>query len=197
MPEISEKDLIAGCRKNNRTFQEYLYKKYYSLFLKVCSRYARDMQDAEQLMHDGFIKIFNHIHDFGSRGSFEGWMRRIMVNTCLDYLKSKYVKNSMQLYFSQDMSEDPKLSIQNNALDKMALKNLLGIIQTLPPMSKMVFNLFVFEGYSHKEISQLLEISEGTSQWHVNNARKNLQQKINKQETQENQEKKTKIYEQK
>lgn len=197
MPEFSEKDLIAGCKKNNRTFQECLYKKYYSLFLKVCSRYARDMQDAEQLMHDGFIKIFNHIHDFRNKGSFEGWMRRIMVNTCLDYLKSKYVKNSMQLYFSQDISEDAKFSIQNNALDKMALKNLLGIIQTLPPMSKMVFNLFVFEGYSHKEISQLLEISEGTSQWHVNNARKSLQQKINKQEEQENQEKKTKIYEQK
>lgn len=195
MPEFSEKDIIAGCKKNNRVFQEYLYKQYYSLFLKVCCRYARDIQDAEQLMHDGFIKIFNHIHDFENKGSFEGWMRRIMVNTCLDYLKSKYVKNSMQLYFSQDMSESHKFSIQNNALDKMALKELLGIIQTLPPMSKMVFNLFVFDGYSHKEISHMLEISEGTSQWHVNNARKSLQQKINKQE--EHQEKKTKVYEQK
>lgn len=178
MPEYTEQDIIEGCRRNDRSLQEHLYKKYYSLFLKLCARYAKDMHDAEQLMQDGFLKIFSHIGDYSGKGSFEGWMRRIVVNTCLDYLKSKYLKNAMQLHFPNEIGESATFSINNNALDKIAMKDLLGIIQTLPPMSRTVFNLFVFEGYSHKEIGKLLDMSEGTSQWHVNNARKTLQQKI-------------------
>ena len=92
MPAYSEQEIIAGCRDQNRTLQEHLYKIYYSMFLKVCARYAKDMMDAEQLLNDGFLKIFNNISKFGNAGSFEGWMRRIMVNTCLDYLRSKYMK---------------------------------------------------------------------------------------------------------
>jgi RNA polymerase sigma factor (sigma-70 family) len=178
MPEYTEQDIIDGCRRNDRSLQEHLYKKYYSLFLKLCARYAKDMHDAEQLMQDGFLKIFNHINDYAGKGSFEGWMRRIVVNTCLDYLKSKYLKNSMQLHFPDEIGDSGRFSVDNNALDKIALKDLLKIIQTLPPMSRTVFNLFVFDGYTHKEIGVILNMSEGTSQWHVNNARKNLQQKI-------------------
>lgn len=186
MPEYTEQDIIEGCRRNNRSLQEHLYKKYYSLFLKLCARYAKDMYDAEQLMQDSFLKIFNHMGDYSGKGSFEGWMRRIVVNTCLDYLKSKYLKNAMQLHFPNEMAESATFSTNNNALDKIAMKDLLGIIQTLPPMSRTVFNLFVFEGYSHKEIGKILEMSEGTSQWHVNNARKNLQQKIQANQLTEN-----------
>ncbi len=178
MPEYKEQDIIEGCRRNKRQHQEQLYTRYYNLFLKLCARYARDMHDAEQLMQDSFLKIFNHIHDYSGKGSFEGWMRRIVVNTCLDYLKSKYLKSAMQLYFPNEIGESATFKVANQALDRMAMKDILGIIQTLPPMSRAVFNLFVFEGYSHKEISVLMNISEGTSQWHVNNARKNLQQKI-------------------
>lgn len=192
MPEYTEQDIIEGCRRNERTLQEYLYKKYYSLFLKLCARYAKDMHDAEQLVQDGYLKIFNHMNDYSGKGSFEGWMRRIVVNTCLDYLKSKYLKNSMQLHFPNEISDSGTFSVNNTALDKIALKDLLGIIQTLPPMSRTVFNLFVFEGYSHKEIGKILEMSEGTSQWHVNNARKSLQQKIKANQLVEN-----KYYEQK
>lgn len=179
MPEYTEEDIIEGCRQNNRLLQEHLYKKYYGLFLKLCARYAKDMHDAEQLLQDGFLKIYSHIQDYAGKGSFEGWMRRIVVNTCLDYLKSKYLKQSMKLHFPEEMAESKKFSVDNTALDKIAIRDLLGLIQTLPPMSRTVFNLFVFEGYSHKEISTMLDMSEGTSQWHVNNARKNLQSKIN------------------
>lgn len=192
MPEYTEQDILEGCRRNERLLQEHLYKKYYSLFLKLCARYAKDMQDAEQLMQDGFLKIFGHINDYSGKGSFEGWMRRIVVNTCLDYLKSKYLKNSMQLHFPTEIGESSAFSVDNNALDKIAMKDMLGIIQTLPPMSRTVFNLFVFDGYSHKEIGAMLDMSEGTSQWHVNNARKNLQQKIKASQVKE-----TKYYEQK
>lgn len=149
------------------------------MFMKLCARYAKDMHDAEQLLQDGFLKIFKNIDSYQGNGSFEGWMRRIMVNTCLDYLKSKQLKDSKQVYYPEAMSDTLTIS-QNEALEKIALKDLLTIIQTLPPMSKTVFNLYIFEGYSHKEISKMLEISEGTSQWHVNNARKNLQEKIKK-----------------
>lgn len=192
MPEYTEQDILEGCRRNERLLQEHLYKKYYSLFLKLCARYAKDMQDAEQLMQDGFLKIFGHINDYSGKGSFEGWMRRIVVNTCLDYLKSKYLKNSMQLHFPAEIGESSAFSVDNTALDKIAMKDMLGIIQTLPPMSRTVFNLFVFDGYSHKEIGAMLDMSEGTSQWHVNNARKNLQQKIKASQVKE-----TKYYEQK
>jgi len=178
MPEYTEQDILEGCRQNERLLQEHLYKKYYSLFLKLCARYAKDMMDAEQLLQDGFLKIFAHIQDYAGKGSFEGWMRRIIVNTCLDYLKSKYLKNSMQLHYPTEIGESAAFSVDNTALDKIAMKDMLGIIQSLPPMSRTVFNLFVFDGYSHKEIGAMLEMSEGTSQWHVNNARKNLQQKI-------------------
>ncbi|MFT4062425.1 MAG: RNA polymerase sigma factor [Edaphocola sp.] len=178
MPEHSEQAIIDGCRQNDRTLQEHLYKKYYSLFLKLCARYARDMHDAEQLMQDGFLKIFNNIHLYEGKGSFEGWMRRIVVNTCLDYLKSKYLRHQQQVHYPEEMGETLNISAVNPALENMAVKDLLALIQTLPPMSRTVFNLFAFEGFSHKEIGSMLDMSEGTSQWHVNNARKSLQQKI-------------------
>jgi RNA polymerase sigma-70 factor (ECF subfamily) len=178
MPEYAEQEILEGCCRNDRVYQEYLYRKNYSLFLKVCARYARNMEDAEQLVNDGFLKIFNKIKSFGGKGSFEGWMRRIMINNCLDYLKSKYLKDTANTLLTGTLSEDVFYSEAANALSKMVLKDLLTIIQTLPPMSRAVFNLFVFDGYPHKEIAKILAISEGTSQWHVNNARKTLQQKL-------------------
>ena len=178
MPEYAEQEILEGCCRNDRVYQEYLYRKNYSSFLKVCARYARNMEDAEQLVNDGFLKIFNKIKSFGGKGSFEGWMRRIMVNNCLDYLKSKYLKDTANTLLTGTLSEDAFYSEAANVLSKMAVKDLLSIIQTLPPMSRAVFNLFVFDGYPHKEIAKILAISEGTSQWHVNNARKTLQQKL-------------------
>ncbi len=178
MAEFTEEELINGCKTQNRLHQEQLYKNYYSLFLKVCARYAKDWHDAEQLMQDGFLKIYNHIDAYEGKGSFEGWMRRIMVNTCLDYLKSKYLKNAKQMQYQETPIESVTFSVQNKALSNIEMRDLMSLIQELPPMSRTVFNLFVFDGYSHKEISKILGMSEGTSQWHVNNARKNLQVKI-------------------
>src|SRR5690606_39628539 len=109
---------------------------------------------------------------------FEGWMRRIMVNTCLDYLKSKYLKDNKKIHYPETPIESGTFSVQNAAISNIEMRDLMAMIQELPPMSKTVFNLFVFDGYSHREISKLLGISEGTSQWHVNNARKTLQVKI-------------------
>jgi len=184
MPAYSEQDIIAGCRKKNRAIQEHLYKVYYSVMLKVCARYSKNMQDAEQLLNDGFLKIFTQIEKYSNTGSFEGWMKRIMVNTCLDYLRSTYLKEEMTMHVNAIQPEDTNLSVTNEGLEHIEFRELVNMIQLLPSMTRTVFNLFVFEGYNHKDISEQLDISEGTSHWHVHQARNLLQKKIIKVEQQ-------------
>lgn len=178
MLKYSEQDIINGCRNNDPACQEYLYKQYYSLFLKVCARYAKSMEDAEQLLNDGFFKIFSNIKTYKEAGSFEGWMKRIMVNTCLDYLKSKYVKTAIHTDVNTDRLPESKVWVDNSGLNNIEFKELVSTIQSLPPMTRTVFNLFVFDDFSHKQIAVLLNISVGTSYWHVNQARILLQKKI-------------------
>jgi RNA polymerase sigma factor (sigma-70 family) len=184
MPAYSEQEIIAGCRKKDRSIQEHLYKIYYSMFLKVCARYAKTMEDAEQLLNDGFLKIFTQIDKFSNTGSFGGWMQRIMVNTCLDYLRSSSLKSEMVMHVNAIPAEESNLSVSNDAMDQIEFKELVKMIQSLPAMTRTVFNLFVFDGYNHKEISDQLDISEGTSHWHVHQARNMLQKKIMKTEQQ-------------
>ena len=164
--------------------QEYVYKMFYSYFLKVCARYAKSMQDAEQLINDGFLKIFTNIDKYVANGSFVAWMKRIMINTCLDYLRSSYVKEEMTLHSHAIVPEDTDLAVNNAAIAQIEFRELVNTIQNLPAMTRTVFNLFVFEGYNHKEIADQLQISEGTSHWHVHQARQLLQKKILKQEKQ-------------
>ncbi len=183
MGNYTEQEIIEGCKAQDRVVQQHVYQFYYSSFLKLCARYSKDMHDAEQLMQDGFLKIFRNIDSYQGNGSFEGWMKRIVVNTCLDFLKSKQTREASQVFYPENIAESSATVSHNQAIEKMALKDLLNIIQSLSPMSRTVFNLYVFDGFSHKEISNMLEISEGTSQWHVNNARKTLQEKIKKSST--------------
>ena len=171
-------------RKKNRAIQEHLYKVYYSMFLKVCARYAKNMMDAEQLLNDGFLKIFTQIDKYGNTGSFEGWMKRVMINTCLDYLRSTYLKEEMTMHVNAILPEETNLSVSNEGLESLEFRELVDLIQVLPAMTRTVFNLFVFEGFNHKEISEQLDISEGTSHWHVHQARNVLQKKIMKIEQQ-------------
>lgn len=184
MPAYSEQDIITGCRKKNRAIQEHLYKIYYSMFLKVCARYAKNMQDAEQLLNDGFLKIFTQIEKYSSIGSFEGWMKKIVVNTCLDYLRSTYLKEEMTMHVNAVQPEETNLAVSNEGLESIEFRELVNLIQQLPTMTRTVFNLFVFDGFNHKEISAQLDISEGTSHWHVHQARNTLQKKIMKTEQQ-------------
>jgi RNA polymerase sigma factor (sigma-70 family) len=184
MPAYSEEEIIAGCRKKDRSIQEHLYKTSYSMFLKVCARYAKNMQDAEQLLNDGFLKIFTQVEFFKNAGSFAGWMKRIMVNTCLDYLRGTSLKEEMAMHVNSIPIEESNIAVSNDAVDSMEFRELVKIIQSLPAMTRTVFNLFVFDGYNHKEISEQLSISEGTSHWHVHQARNILQKKINKSEQQ-------------
>jgi len=151
---------------------------YYSTFLKVCARYAKSMQDAEQLLNDGFLKIFTQAEQYKNTGSFGGWMQRIMVNTCLDYLRGTSLKEEMHMHSNSIPAEESNISVNNDAIESMDFRELVKIIQSLPAMTRTVFNLFVFDGYNHKEISEQLTISEGTSSWHVHQARNMLQKRI-------------------
>lgn len=178
MPVYSEEEIISGCRKNNRAMQEYVYQQHYSLFLKVCARYAKNMNDAEQLLNDSFLKIFTNINKYNKSGSFQGWMKRILINTCLDFLRANYLKDQMNIHVNGIKINEENIPASTDGIEQVEFKELVGMIQSLPAMTRTVFNLFVFEGFDHKEISERLTISESTSHWHVHQARMTLQKKI-------------------
>lgn len=139
----------------------------------VCLQYSDNYEDAKDILQEGFIKVFSNLNQFKGKGSFEGWIRRIMVNTALEKYRDKHYLNSV----NEDEAE--KLERTDiNILDEISAKDLLKVIQELSPRYRMVFNLFAIEGYSHKEISALLDISEGTSKSNLSRARAILQEKL-------------------
>jgi RNA polymerase sigma-70 factor (ECF subfamily) len=176
---ILSPDLVARCKAADRKAQEHIFRTYYSDFLKICLRYANDQPGAEAMLSDAFFKIFTKIDSYTGAGAFEGWMRRIVVNTCLTHFRT-YGSNKASALPEPDNDSGDSLNLQttNEALSRLGMQELARLIQSMPPMSRTVFNLFIFEGYSHKEIANLLDISEGTSHWHVCSARKWLKSKL-------------------
>lgn len=154
----SENDLITGCIEGNPKSQRELYDRFASKMYGVCLRYAGNTNDANDLLQEGFVKVFNNLEKFRGEGSFEGWVRRIFINTCIEQFRKK-AKSYNIGKAHEDIVEDPGL----DALDTLAAKDLLKIINQLSPGYKTIFNLYVVEGYSHKEIAEMLNISEGTS----------------------------------
>lgn len=170
---MTDKELIKGCIRENRQAQQMLFQKYAGKMLVVCMRYARHHAEAEDILQDGFIKVFDNISRFRMEGSFEGWIRRIMVNTALkNFRKSSFKKEQIGIETYQEDSSEPEIYSQ------LSEEELLKIINTLPDGYRIVFNLYVIEGYSHKEIGQLLSIQESTSRSQLVKARKLLQKKI-------------------
>lgn len=178
MAEPTEKEIITGCQKQERYWQEQLHRRYFGVLLKVCARYASNMEDAEQLVQDSFLRIFSKIDTYKNAGSFEGWLKKIAVNICLDFLRSKAGRMSMQVYANTDEVHGVQNTLMPDGLQQMEFKDLLQMIQSLPDNTRTVFNLFVFEGYGHEQISKALNITENTSAWHMHQARKALQRKI-------------------
>ena len=158
--------------------QETLFKHYYSTMMNICYRYADGQAEAKDMLQDGFIRILQNLKTFNFEGSFEGWMKRIMVNSSIDYIR----KSRRHVSVSIDDVQDAQLhsSNTNDAIEMMSAKELMNLLNSLPTMSKTVFNLFIFDGFSHAEIAKKLNIKEGTSMWHVNNARTLMKSKIAK-----------------
>ncbi len=175
-----EKDILKLCMKDNRKAQFALYRSCYSILLSVCLRYEKNKEDAEFLLNKGFMKILTKLHLFKDDRPFEAWIRRIMINAIIDeHRKYSKQKNIIQFSDIQSVGSNDSRWVEYNAADlNFEAEELLGMVQQLPPESRKVFNLYTIEGYAHKEIANMLGISDGTSKWHLSFARKKLREMI-------------------
>ena len=170
----TENQLLKGLKSGDRASQSEFYKLYYGKMIPVAIRYTSSKEDANEVLNTSFLAVFRSIHKYKFKGSFEGWVRTIVKRTSIDYCR-KYVYKKVNLYEIQEYD----IQIYNNAIDTLDALDFLKIIIKVPKASRTVFNLFAIEGYSHKEICMELGISEGTSKWHLSNARKKLVDIIN------------------
>lgn len=173
MPDI--KNIIKGCLTGNRRDQELLYRRHAAKLYAVCLQYSGNDEEARDILQEGFIKIFENLINYKYEGSFEGWMRRIVVNTALEKYRSKH---SLYRVDDIDLIPEPEADPDNEDYTGIEAVDLLGIIRELPPKYRMVFNLYAIEGYSHKEIGQMANISEGTSKSNLSRAREILKKKV-------------------
>ncbi|MFB1021679.1 MAG: sigma-70 family RNA polymerase sigma factor [Vicingaceae bacterium] len=172
---MTEERIIQGCINEEKSAQQYLYETYSPKMYYVCLRYARHASEAQDMLQDGFIKVFDNIGSFKSNGSFEGWIRRIVVNTALNYCrKSSFKQEQIGIEDYQDTV------VKSKAVSNLGEKELLALIQKLPDGYRMVFNLYVIEGYSHKEIGEMLNVTESTSRSQLAKSRKWMQNELEK-----------------
>lgn len=171
---MNEKEIIEKCLKNDRAAQKLLYNSFAPKMYAVCMRYASKRVSADDILQEAFIKVFKYLTSFQFSGSFEGWIRRIVVRTALDHIK-KYAEPFED--FTNLEAEETMVAV-NDALTSLSTQELFSVIQSLPDGKKMIFNLYVFEGYSHKEIAELLGISVMTSKGQLSKAKKMLQERI-------------------
>lgn len=172
--------MIKGCLNNDRTAQEHLYKRYYHAMMALCVRYTKDRNDALEILNDAFLKVFKRLIQYdAAKGSLYTWMKRIVINTAIDFLRKQQAYHNMEVMLVDE--EEP--GIENEAVGKMNGEELLKIIRQLPAVTRLVFNLYVVDGYNHREIGVMLGISEGTSRWHMSEARRRLKIIIHLMET--------------
>jgi len=177
-PKYTIDDLVKRCKAGERQAQQLLYNRFASKMLGVCTRYATDRMEAEDMLQNGFITTFKKINDYRGDGSFEGWMRRIMVHSAIAWYRKHH--KIMQMVDLDDAANE--IAVTPLATASLAEKDLLLLIQRLPPGYRIVFNLFAIEGYSHKEIAAITGITEGASKSQLSRARSVLREQIIKME---------------
>jgi RNA polymerase sigma factor (sigma-70 family) len=168
---VSLEQLILDCKNNNIKAQEQLFRLFSAKLFAVCLKYSRSYEEAQDNLQDGFLLIFEKIGQYAFKGSFEGWAKRVMTNNALQY----YRKEKFLELISEDIPEEQEVEIDETSI---SLDYLLGIIQQLPDRYRLVFNLYVIDNYSHKEIAAMLDISIGTSKSNLSRARMILKDKI-------------------
>ena len=170
----SEEDiqlLIQGCLKNDRRAQEELYKRYYPAMMSLCLRYVRERNDAVEILTDAWLKVFKQLARYdATKATLYTWMRTIVINTALDALRKQKAIRRREL----QGVEGPEPGIDNEVISKLRGDDLLALVNRLPVTTRLVFNLYSVDGFSHREIGDMLEISEGTSRWHLSDARRQL-----------------------
>lgn len=179
---MNDDDIIKGCLVKDRASQKALYERFYSKMMGVCMRYARDRDEAKDMVQEGFIKTFNKVSSFTGNGSLEGWVRRIMVNNAIDMIRKN--KGQHMISSTYDPRHLPSDSYEETQADdddifaRVTKEEILRAVQNLTPAYRTVFNLYVIDEYSHKEIAEMLNISEGTSKSNLAKARFNLRKQL-------------------
>lgn len=169
--------MLEGCIANNRKAQELLYRQFYGFAMTVAMRYSRDEMDAADILSHAFVKVFKSIQQYdASKGSFHAWLKRIIVNEGLDHIK---LRNRFESPVELEQAEE--VPINQAVVEQMSAGEILQLVQKLPPATHAVFVLYAVDGYNHREIAEKLNISEGTSKWHLSEARKTLQKMIQSQ----------------
>ena len=172
--DYSEETIIDGCLSEDRKFQKLFYERFYGAMMTVCLRYATDREEARDILHEGFIKLFTNLPKFQRGTNLGGWVRRIMVNTAIDcYRKTAKIPPSMEINTALHESDTSTDILSNISADE-----ILKLVQTLSPAYRTVFNMYVIDGYSHKEIGEMLGVSEGTSKSNLAKARFKLQKMV-------------------
>lgn len=180
IPKEQLEDLIKGCLKNDRKSQEALYKLFYEDMLRVCYRYLKSVDLAAEVVNTGFLKVFMNVAEYSvDKGELSVWIRTIMIRCAID-LQRKEIR--FKSYTGEGYKEESAF-IEPEILEKLNVEDLLYRINELPDASRMVFNLSVIDGYSHREIGEQLDISEGTSRWHLSEAKKRLKQLLQNPKT--------------
>lgn len=173
MMSMTEKELIKGCLRDDARCQREVFQRYAGTMMVVCLRYARHRLEAEDLLQEAFIRVFDNLHRFEFKGSFEGWIRRIVINTALkNFQRKQYSQEQIGLEHVPETSQEPV------AYTQLGEQELLAMIAKLPEGYRLIFNLYAIEGYSHKEIAEALNIQESTSRSQLLKARKLLQSQI-------------------
>ena|ERR1051326_4243013 len=176
---MEETEIIKGCLRNDRACQKILYERFYGKMMAVCLRYAKDRDEAKDILHEGYMKVFDKLKNFGSKGSFEGWIRRIMVNTAIDHLrKNKHEYLIVNTVYASDQAATVTDANDDDIINSVDHEEVMKAIQQLSPAYRAVFNLYVIEDFSHKEISEILDISEGTSKSNLAKAKFNLKKNL-------------------
>lgn len=168
---MSLEQLIRNCKKNDTKAQSQLYKLFSSKLFSICLKYSRNYAEAQDNLQDSFVTIFNKISQYNNKGSFEGWMKRVTINTALQRYRGKGVFNII----NDENIEDVTVEVED---DDLSIDYLLNIIQELPDRYRLVFNLYVLDGYSHKDVAGMLDITTGTSKSNLARARLILKEKI-------------------
>lgn len=164
--------LIEGCRNQDKESQRLLYKHYYAYAYSICVRYTGSIDEAREVLNDGFMKVFNKIDKYNTEKSFEGWLKRVLINTAIDHYRANKKHNGHASLNGHDRE------ISSNAIDEISHKELLMLVQRLSPQYRTVFSLFVIDGFSHEDIAEKLNISVGTSKSNLSKARANLRQML-------------------
>lgn len=173
---MAEQDLIRECINGSRLSQKQLYELYAPLMFSICLRYAGNYHDACDMLQDSFIKVFDNLHKFDFRGSFQGWIRRIVVNTCIDFHRFK----KQHVFFdSLENCHSESTSVDNDVIARLSSGDILKSIQQLPTTQRIILSLYAIDGFEHSEIASILRITESASRSILSKARKSLSEKFN------------------